>query len=103
MAYRLRAVPQILGHVEPGHLLEDVLEALANAGQVKNSQLLRERLAKGACKRAVKGGQALSKEEMERLVRMLQDSDTIPNCPHGRPIAIALTQRDVEKAFKRRV
>lgn len=103
MTYRLRAVPQILGHVEPAHLLEDVLSALAESREVKSSQLLRERLAKGACKRAVKGGQALSRDEMETLLRMMQESGSVPNCPHGRPVAIALRQSEIEKAFRRRV
>lgn len=103
MTFHLTAVPQILGHVEPSLLFEDVLGALAEAGQVKSSELLRERLAKGACKRAIKGGHSLSRDEMETLVGMMQSSDTIPNCPHGRPVAIAIRQSDIEKAFKRRV
>ena len=53
-----------------------------------------------ACKSAVKAGMRLSNNEVEALMRLLDDDITL-KCPHGRPIAVRITRAEIDKWFKR--
>ena len=55
-----------------------------------------------ACKAAIKGGWKNSREELEAVARAVMAGE-VKYCPHGRPVAIELTQVQLEKQFKRRV
>ncbi|MBO5290000.1 MAG: DNA mismatch repair endonuclease MutL [Clostridia bacterium] len=54
-----------------------------------------------ACRAAVKAGNFTSKYEAEMFVKHLLSRDDIRYCPHGRPVMIKMTQRELEKQFKR--
>ena len=54
-----------------------------------------------ACKSAVKGGDDLSDIEIKSLLNTLKDATDVLLCPHGRPIVVELTQKTIEKWFKR--
>ena len=53
-----------------------------------------------ACKAAIKGGWKSGTEELERVARAIMAGE-VKYCPHGRPVAIELTQKQLEKQFKR--
>ena len=53
-----------------------------------------------ACKAAIKGGWKNSPEELEVVARAVL-SGQVKYCPHGRPVAIELTRKQLEKQFKR--
>lgn len=101
--YEIQAVPQILGDVSPRMVMEDVLHSLMERPGEQDIPIRLGKIAKGACKRAIKAGQNLPEAEIERLLREIREQGIIPNCPHGRPIAVALSKADLEKGFKRRV
>ncbi|MCQ2421320.1 MAG: DNA mismatch repair endonuclease MutL [Clostridia bacterium] len=54
-----------------------------------------------ACKAAIKAGWHTEAEEREYLVREVLSRDDIKYCPHGRPVCIQLTKKQLEKQFKR--
>lgn len=54
-----------------------------------------------ACKSAIKANHTLSTCEMENLVRDVLALENINTCPHGRPIIIKMTKKELEKNFKR--
>ena len=54
-----------------------------------------------ACRAAVKAGNFTSRYEAERFVGTVLSDDSIRYCPHGRPVLIELTERELEKQFKR--
>ena len=54
-----------------------------------------------ACKAAIKAGYHTQPREREALVREVLTRDDLKYCPHGRPICITLTQKQLEKQFKR--
>ena len=54
-----------------------------------------------SCKAAVKGGDALTQAEAEALIDQLLSLENPYACPHGRPTAIAMSRRELEKKFKR--
>ncbi len=86
---------------------EDLLvELITQFGEGRNELIsdVRQRLLYTvACKSAVKANHKLSMEEMETLVRkvLLLERSKKNTCPHGRPITIVKTKREIEKDFKR--
>ena len=53
-----------------------------------------------ACKAAIKGGWKTSPQELERVAQAVMEG-SVKYCPHGRPVAIELTKKELEKQFKR--
>ncbi len=89
---QLIAVPQIKGTPMKSAFLLDALHL---------DQPEKDRLMQTACKHAVKGGEPLTREEIETLLNELKASDSFLTCPHGRPICIRLSKLEIEKMFKR--
>lgn len=60
--------------------------------------LLKDKLCQQACKAAIKGGQSLSRAQIERVIKYYVDENgNLPTkCPHGRPAIVAFTAKDVE-------
>lgn len=54
-----------------------------------------------ACRSAIKAGDVLTNEEIQSLVSELSLLDTAYTCPHGRPLKIAMTLKELSKMFKR--
>lgn len=54
-----------------------------------------------ACRAAVKAGDISSEFALKQLVETLMDNTDIRHCPHGRPVAVILTEREIEKKFGR--
>lgn len=100
-AVLLCSVPQILGEPLPVACLHDALEQLSTQGRTSAKELRRERIIQTACKHAVKAGEQLDQKEIAKLLEAF-DREGIPlTCPHGRPVMITLTKREIEKLFKR--
>jgi len=56
-----------------------------------------------ACKAAIKAGDALTIEQMTKLLDDLQTVENRLTCPHGRPAGWTLYTHEIEKKFKRRI
>ena len=97
----IRSVP---GGVEWGEVEPLMLELLAEGEQFKK-ELITDRqqrlLYTIACKSAVKANMAMGTAEMENLVRNVLRLKNINTCPHGRPIIITMSKKEMEKEFKR--
>ena len=65
------------------------------------ADILKEYLEKSACRSAVKANDILSQTEIETLLNMLNAENQILLCPHGRPVIIEVTEKEIEKWFKR--
>ncbi len=98
---RIFALPAAIQHLDPGEALKGALEADEEDRSVV--ELNREqRIISRICKRAaVKGGQVLSVEEQERLVRDLENCESPRTCPHGRPTMIHLSVDTLARQFGR--
>lgn len=97
----IRSVP---GEVGLGEVEPLVLELVAQ-GEELRKELITEKqqrlLYTIACKSAVKANMSMSKMEMESLVRNVLRLKNINTCPHGRPIIITMSKKEMEKEFKR--
>ncbi|MCL1996346.1 MAG: DNA mismatch repair endonuclease MutL [Defluviitaleaceae bacterium] len=97
-ALALRGVPFIFG----GGINPDVfLEILENINSRNAEKLGDEKLAKLACKAAVKGGDKLTPTEAKALIDSLLATKKPFTCPHGRPTIVKLSKYEMEKMFKR--
>ncbi|MDE6617909.1 MAG: DNA mismatch repair endonuclease MutL [Clostridiales bacterium] len=68
----------------------------------KSPMVLKERLMQAACKAAVKGEiDDLSQSEIDALLAEMTARNITLFCPHGRPIVIGFTKKEIEKWFKR--
>lgn len=97
----LRSAPGVLGF---GEAEDTFLELLTEISHMKNSLITekRERLMYTiACKAAVKANQKMDYAEMRSLAEAVFGLEGINTCPHGRPITVSLSKKEIEKEFKR--
>jgi len=78
-------------------------QSWAAEGEVVGEEELVARAASLACREAVKAGDALSVDQIDRLLAFLESRGLDLTCPHGRPVAVRLSKGDVERLFKRRI
>ena len=99
--YALSEVPFNLYGIDAKAFLLELLDELAK--DIKGSVIkgIKEKIATCACKAAVKGNMELSLLEAEELIKQLLKAENPFNCPHGRPIIIDITKKEIEKKFKR--
>jgi len=98
----VRSLPAMLGHLNPGKLLAEFLEQLTGEGAAAPQLEKREQvLISLACRGAVKAGQLLTENEVARLCRDLDRLPFAGTCPHGRPVWIVLTGKQLAGLFKR--
>ena len=79
--------------------LADDLEGLGGAAPV--SEHLRNMAATMACHAAVKANDPLTHEKMAHILEELRQTAYSTVCPHGRPVMLRLSRREVEKNFQR--
>ena len=79
-------------------LISQVVEDLMQKPRVEE---VKEYVAKKACKRAIKANRKLSEIEIDSLLKQLKECDNPNTCPHGRPVCIKITKKEIEKMFKR--
>ncbi len=97
------AVRQAPFDVDAGDIpaaLEELAVRLLTTGSADPAAARDELLHTMACKAAIKGGWHTSPQELERVAGAVM-SGQVKYCPHGRPVAITLTKKELEKQFKR--
>ena len=99
--YNLKSVPYIFDKPATAEYLRDIIDTVKseNIKNLYDRRLLN--IATIACKAAVKGGDRLTFEEAEELIKKLLTLKNPFSCPHGRPTIIEMTEYELEKKFKR--
>jgi DNA mismatch repair protein MutL len=98
----VKSLPAMLSHSEPKELFFDILEEFSKTERSLGLEERKEKMfALLACKGAVKANQKLSESEVAMLCRDLDTTMFSSTCPHGRPVFISFTIRDMERMFKR--
>lgn len=100
-SFKVSSVPVLLKDISLYKFFNDVLQVLNKNLNLTKSDILKDYLERSACRSAVKANDILSKNEIEILLNMLNSSKQILLCPHGRPIIIEITSKEIEKWFKR--
>ena len=100
--FRVRAIPALLGSMDPQSALRVVVEDFEEDETPLQTEIEAKIIAR-VCKRAaVKAGQSLSVEEQRVLLRELETCRSPRTCPHGRPTMIHLPVALLERQFGRK-
>ncbi len=102
-AYLINAVPEPVAQVNFSKFFSDLFANMQSESELTLQNLLKDKLCQQACKAAIKGGQSLSRAQIERVIKNYVDENgNLPTkCPHGRPAVVAFSAKDIEKLFKR--
>ena len=84
------------------HMLHELLDQFSREEQALNMEKVRARIAASiACHAAIKVNMPLQQNKMEWLLAELAKTDCPMSCPHGRPVVLRYSMKDIQKAFKR--
>jgi DNA mismatch repair protein MutL len=84
------------------HMLHELLDQISREEQSLNLEKIRSRIAASiACHAAIKINMPLEQNKMEWLLAELAKTDHPMSCPHGRPVVLRYSVKDIQKAFKR--
>ena len=101
-ALRVVALPAHLAGLAAGGRLEAAVDELLDLWRNEGRRRPERTLAVLACKAAVKAGDALTLEQMSRLLQDLAATAAPFTCPHGRPTTLSYPWSDLERRFGRR-
>lgn len=99
--YKISAVPAIVSDIDFNKFFGMFLAEKINKTKITEAELIKDSLMQMACKSAIKGGDDLSKNEINLLLSEMGNNNVVLFCPHGRPVVIRITKAEVEKWFKR--
>ena len=98
--YILRGVPAQLDAADALPAFEEICAQLRHGARMDAQSVRDEVLKTVACKAAIKAGWQTEPEELLRLADAVCAGE-VKYCPHGRPVAVTLTRRELDKLFKR--
>ena len=102
-AVAVRETPSMLGEVDVQGLLRDLAEHMAEwDDELPLERRLLHVSATMACHGSVRAGRRLKPEEMNALLREMEDVPNSGQCNHGRPTYVELKLTDIERLFGRR-
>ena len=97
----LRQIPMDLSPEDAADAAEAMAADLLSGRREDKTTVRDEILHTVACKAAIKAGWHTDEQELMALVRQVMARDDLKYCPHGRPICITLSKKQLEKQFKR--
>ena len=97
----LRQIPMDLSPEMAADTLDTMAADLLRGRRERVESVRDEVLHTVACKAAIKAGWQNDEKELLALVRQVMENEDLKYCPHGRPIAISLSKKTLEKQFKR--
>ena len=98
----VREVPSLLGDADIKQIIIDLGDDLSSSG-LPTSYIAKIDLILGniACHRSVRSGRVLNENEMNQLLREMENTPNSGQCNHGRPTSISLSLKDIENLFNR--
>ncbi len=98
----VREIPAILGKIKINLLFQDLLEQIKKIGIINPMDTgIENILSSIACHNSVRAGKKLNIEEMNAILRLMEETPNSGQCNHGRPTFIELKLKDVESLFGR--
>ena len=97
----LRQIPMDLDASDAADAVETLAADLLRGRREKPETVRDEILHTVACKAAIKAGWVSNEKELLVLVKQVMAREDLKYCPHGRPICISLSKKQLEKQFKR--
>ena len=101
-SFVIRSVPALVGQMDYGALLEDILEDLSEWNSVDSlDKPIRSVLASMACQGAVQAGRRMEEPEMKHVVDDWLREGSPMTCPHGRRISLRFGSEELHRIFRR--
>ena len=97
----IRRIPMDLNEADAAEALEELANDLLTGRQEDKSSLRDEMLHTVACKAAIKAGWVNDEKELLAVAKEVMAREDLKYCPHGRPICITLSKKQLERQFKR--
>jgi len=97
----LRQIPMDLSPEQAAETAEALAADLLSGRRERKDSVRDEVLHTVACKAAIKAGWDNDTKELEALVKQVMANEELKYCPHGRPICICLSKKQLEKQFRR--
>ncbi len=96
----VRTIPVVLGEAETGSFVREVLDEIADTHTL-TLEKKRAQILQTACKHAVKGGEPLTEDQLRSILDEMIEKKVTPTCPHGRPLVVSISHRELDRKFKR--
>jgi DNA mismatch repair protein MutL len=97
----VRQIPMDISTDNVADILETLSIDLANGRRESTATVRDDLLHSVACKAAIKAGWKTDLQELNALVKIVMEREDLKHCPHGRPICVTLSKKQLEKQFKR--
>jgi DNA mismatch repair protein MutL len=98
----VQAVPAGVAANDAEHLLTEILDGLERENAAISIDTLQSKIAAStACHAAIKVNMPLDQTKMEWLLAALAKTDCPMSCPHGRPVVLRYSVKEIERAFHR--
>jgi len=98
----VKVAPAGVQATEVENMLHELLDQFSREDQALNLDQVRGRIAASiACHAAIKVNMPLEQNKMEWLLAELSKTDCPMTCPHGRPVVLRYSMKDIQRAFKR--
>ena len=98
----IQAVPGGIAASDAEQLLTEILDGLERENAAISIDTLQAKIAAStACHAAIKVNMPLDQTKMEWLLAALAKTDCPMSCPHGRPVVLRYSLKEIEKAFHR--
>lgn len=101
-SFALKAYPVLLKNCQWKALIQEMVDEMMT--EVPAEALVKKIdhiLATMSCHRQIRANDRLSREEMKALLKQLEGTPRSYHCPHGRPVMVEISSREIEKWFKR--
>ena len=96
-----RQIPMDLSEEAAAEALETLADDLLNGRRESRDTVRDTLLHTVACKAAIKAGWISDEKELLAIAKAVMEREDLKYCPHGRPICVSLSQKMLEKQFKR--
>jgi len=97
----VRSVPMVLGKRLGAEIIRDIAGDLITEKSLSSDERSEQITCMVACRGAIKAGTTLSSEQMERLLDQLSRTSEPYTCPHGRPVILSYTIKQLDRLFHR--
>lgn len=101
-SFKITAIPFLLKDRNIQEFISEMIDDLIEEGKIRDiDRKTQKMLAYLACRSAVKQGEPLTKKECKRLLLKLAKTNSQYTCPHGRPVQVEVSLRQLHLLFKR--
>jgi DNA mismatch repair protein MutL len=98
----IQSAPAGVAGSDAEKLLQEILDGIESENQAVSLETVQRKIAAStACRAAIKAYMPLDQPKMEWLLAELSRAEYPMSCPHGRPVLLRYSVKEIEKAFKR--